>query len=165
LVVAAAERRLPQKNPGPWATGAVGPAGPWRTAGPTSWISSTALRKGCRNPFGPYANSFARSPSTHQGLHPFATPAAKRLPFHAQRPVLSENHALADFEQGDWLAELEVLQLANVLQHTAITRGGYDERSFELMFAIADGLEADHGWSIEQSGTWLERMRLWQDEF
>ncbi len=74
-------------------------------------------------------------------------------------------HALAAFEQGDWLAELELLQLANALQHTAISRGGYDGRAFDLMFAIADVLEADHGWSFEQSDAWLERMGLWEEQF
>ena len=76
-----------------------------------------------------------------------------------------QDHALAAFEQGDWLAELELLQLANALQRTAIARGGYDGRSFDLMFAIADVLESDHGWSFEQSDAWLERMGLWQEEF
>ena len=76
-----------------------------------------------------------------------------------------QDHALAAFEQGDWLAELELLQLANALQRTAISRGGYDGRSFDLMFTIADVLEADHGWSLEQSDGWLERMGLWQEEF
>jgi hypothetical protein len=76
-----------------------------------------------------------------------------------------QDHAFAAFEQGNWLAELELLQLANALQRTAITRGGYDGRSFDLMFAIADVLESDHGWSFEQSDAWLERMGLWQEEF
>jgi hypothetical protein len=75
------------------------------------------------------------------------------------------DHAFAAFEQGDWLAELELLQLANALQRSAISRGGYDGRSFDLMFAIADVLEADHGWSFEQSDAWLERMGLWEEEF
>jgi len=76
-----------------------------------------------------------------------------------------QDHALAAFEQGDWLAELELLQLANAQQRTAISRGGYDGRSFDLMFAIADVLESDHGWSFEQSDAWLERMGLWDEEF
>jgi hypothetical protein len=50
-------------------------------------------------------------------------------------------------------------------QGAALSRGGYDGRSFDLMFAIADVLEADHGWSLEQSDAWLERMGLWQEEF
>jgi hypothetical protein len=75
-----------------------------------------------------------------------------------------QDHALAAFEQGDWLAELELLQLANALQRTAISRGAYDGRSFDLMFAIADVLESDHGWSFEQSDAWLERMGLWEEE-
>ncbi|MBW0179872.1 MAG: hypothetical protein KXJ50_02235 [Vulcanococcus sp.] len=76
-----------------------------------------------------------------------------------------QDHALASFEQGDWLAELELLQLANALQRSAISRGEYDERAFNLMFAIADVLEADHGWSFDQSDAWLERMGLWDEEF
>jgi len=80
-------------------------------------------------------------------------------------PTSKQEHALAAFEQGDWLAELELLQLANALQRTAITRGGYDGRAFDLMFAIADVLESDHGWSFEQSDVWLERMGLWEEEF
>ena len=79
-------------------------------------------------------------------------------------PPHQQDHALAAFEQGDWLAELELLQLANALQRTAITRGGYDGRAFDLMFAIADVLESDHGWSFEQSDAWLERMGLWEEE-
>jgi hypothetical protein len=75
-----------------------------------------------------------------------------------------QDHVLAAFEQGDWLAELELLQLANALQRSAMSRGGYDGRAFDLMFAIADVLEADHGWSTEQSGAWLERMGLWEEE-
>ena len=59
-----------------------------------------------------------------------------------------QHHALAALEQG-----------------AAISRGGYDGRSFDLMFAIADVLEADHGWSFEQSDAWLERMGLWEEEF
>ncbi len=71
-----------------------------------------------------------------------------------------QDHALASFEQGDWLAELELLQLANALQRSAISLGEYDERAFNLMFAIADVLESDHGWSFEQSDAWLQRMGL-----
>jgi hypothetical protein len=76
-----------------------------------------------------------------------------------------QDHALAAFEQGDWLAELDLLQLANALQRSAISRGGYDGRAFDLMVAVADVLEADHGWSFEQSDAWLERMGLWEEEF
>jgi hypothetical protein len=86
-----------------------------------------------------------------------AGPVSELPPYH-------QDHALAAFEQGDWLAELELLQLANALQRTAITRVGYDGRSFDLMFAIADVLESDHGWSFEQSDAWLERMGLWEEE-
>ena len=74
------------------------------------------------------------------------------------------DHAFAAFEQGDWLAELDLLQLGVALQRGAIARGGYDGRAFDLMFAIADVLETDHGWSFEQSDAWLERMGLWEEE-
>jgi len=79
-------------------------------------------------------------------------------------PPFQQDHAFAAFEQGDWLAELDLLQLGTALQHTASNRGGYDGRSFDLMVAIADVLEADHGWSFEQSDAWLERMGLWEEE-
>ena len=76
-----------------------------------------------------------------------------------------QDHALAAFEQGDWLAELELLQLANALHRRAISLGEYDERAFNQMFAIAEVLERDHCWSFEQSDAWLERMGLWEEEF
>ena len=79
-------------------------------------------------------------------------------------PPFQQDHAFAAFEQGDWLAELDLLQLGTALQRTAIARGGYDGRSFDVMVAIADVLEADHGWSFEQSDAWLERMGLWEEE-
>jgi hypothetical protein len=75
------------------------------------------------------------------------------------------DHAFAAFEQGAWLAELDLLQLGTALQRGAIARGGYDGRSFDLMVAIADVLQSDHGWSFEQSDRWLERMGLWEEEF
>ncbi len=75
------------------------------------------------------------------------------------------DHAFAAFEQGDWLAELDLLQLGTALQRSAIARGGYDGRSFDVMVAIADVLQSDHGWSFEQSDAWLERMGLWEEEF
>ena len=75
------------------------------------------------------------------------------------------DHAFAAFEQGAWLAELDLLQLGTALQRGAIARGGYDGCSFDLMFAIADVLQSDHGWSLEQSDAWLERMGLWEEEF
>ena len=100
-------------------------------------------------------------------FRPIATsePSAALAGPVSELPPYQQDHALAAFEQGDWLAELELLQLANALQRTAITRGGYDGRSFDLMFAIADVLESDHGWSFEQSDAWLERMGLWEEEF
>jgi hypothetical protein len=81
---------------------------------------------------------------------PQTCPATELGPFEL-------DHAFAAFEQGDWLAELELLQLATALQRSAIARGGCDGRSFGLIFDIADVLEADHGWSFEQSDAWLER--------
>ena len=75
------------------------------------------------------------------------------------------DHAFAAFEQGDWLAELDLLQLGTALMRGAIARGGYDGRSFDLMVAIADVLQSDHGWSFEQSDAWLERMGLCEEEF
>ena len=95
--------------------------------------------------------------------HPEASAEPSRAP--DELAPYQQDHALAAFEQGDWLAELELLQLANALQRSAISRGGYDGRAFDLMFAIADVLEADHGWSVEQSDAWLERMGLWEEEF
>ncbi|WP_438983112.1 hypothetical protein [Vulcanococcus sp.] len=99
-----------------------------------------------------------RSSPTPATSTTLASPTAERLPYQ-------QDDALAAFEQGDWLAELELLQLANALQRTAISRGGYDGSSFDLMFGIADVLEADHGWSLEQTDSWLERMGLWEEEF
>ena len=88
---------------------------------------------------------------------PQTCPATELGPFEL-------DHAFAAFEQGDWLAELELLQLANALQRNAITRDGYDERAFDLMVAIAEVLQSDHGWSFEQTDLWLERMGLWEEE-
>jgi hypothetical protein len=56
-----------------------------------------------------------------------------------------QEYALAAFEQGDWLAELDLLQLGNALQRSVRGRGGHDGRAFDLMFAIADVLGAEHG--------------------
>ena len=75
-----------------------------------------------------------------------------------------QEHTLAAFEQGDWLAELDLLQLGQALQRNALARGSYDGRAFDLMVCIADVLEADHGWSIELSDAWLVRMGLWEED-
>jgi len=101
------------------------------------------------------------------GFRPTAAsrPSAALTCTTSDLPPYQQDHALAAFEQGDWLAELELLQLANALQRSAIRHGGYDGRAFDLMVAIADVLEADHGWSVEQSDAWLERMGLWEEEF
>ena len=95
------------------------------------------------------------TPPTHQGA------SADELTL----PPFQQDHAFAVFEQGDWLAELDLLQLGTALKRTSIARGGYDGRSFDVMVAIADVLAADHGWSFEQSDAWLERMGLWEEEF
>ena len=73
-------------------------------------------------------------------------------------------HTLEAFEQGDWLAELDLLQLGQSLQLKALRCGGYDGHAFDLMVAIADVLESDHGWNLEQSEAWLTRMGLWEEE-
>ena len=72
--------------------------------------------------------------------------------------------ALADFEQGDWLAELELLQLGEALHRQALRRRGYDSESFDVMVTIADVLERDHGWNPSDADAWLERMGLWEQE-
>ena len=79
-------------------------------------------------------------------------------------PALQLDHAFAAFEQGDWLAELDLLQLGDALHSSAISRGGYDGRSFDLIVSIADVLEADHGWSSDQTKAWLERMGVWEED-
>ena len=73
-------------------------------------------------------------------------------------------HSLAAFEQGDWLAELDLLQLASALRQTASEQGFYEGRLFDLMIAIADVLETDHGWDLEQADAWLDRMGLWDEQ-
>ena len=71
------------------------------------------------------------------------------------------NHARAAFEQGAWLAELELLELGQHLQQQTRRSPGPEPELFDLMITIADVLEADHGWSPEQSEAWLERMGVW----
>lgn len=73
-------------------------------------------------------------------------------------------HSLAAFEQGDWLEELDLLQLASALRQTASEQGFYEGRLFDLMIAIADVLETDHGWDLEQADAWLDRMGLWDEQ-
>jgi len=108
----------------------------------------------------PLFNSFPRFFSWLRSLlqHPQTCSSSELGPFEL-------DHAFAAFEQGDWLAELDLLQLANALQRSAISRGGYEERAFNLMVAIAEVLESDHDWSFEQTDLWLERMGLWEEEF
>jgi hypothetical protein len=76
-----------------------------------------------------------------------------------------ELHALAAFEQGDWLTELDLLHLGDALHRCALSQSGYDDTAFDVMVGIADLLESDHGWSTEQSEAWLERMGLWEEDF
>ncbi len=70
-------------------------------------------------------------------------------------------HLWSAFEQGDWLAELELLQLGEVIRRRSQGGQGYSGELFDLMITIADGLERDHGWSAEQSEAWLQRMGVW----
>ena len=73
-------------------------------------------------------------------------------------------HTLAAFQQSAWLEELELLQFAQAVHRSAGQRGGYDARAFDLVLSIADVLEAEHGWSTEQSEAWLERLGVWEEE-
>ena len=77
---------------------------------------------------------------------------------------LEKLHALAAFEQGDWLTELDLLHLGDAMQRSALKNSGCDDIVFDVMVDIADLLESDHGWSTEQSETWLERMGLWEED-
>ncbi len=78
-------------------------------------------------------------------------------------PIHQELHAWAAFEQCDLLAELDLLHLGDSLRTAALAQGGYDNESFDVMVTIADLLVAEHGWSLQQSDGWLERMGLWDD--
>ena len=42
---------------------------------------------------------------------------------------------------------------------------GHALAAVDVMVGIADMLESDHGWRIEQSEAWLHRMGLWEEEF
>jgi hypothetical protein len=93
---------------------------------------------------------------------PQAAPGGSSPP--EQRPPISRSlHAWAAFDQCDILAELDLLQLGESLRTAALEQGGYDNESFDVMVTIADVLVAKHGWSLQQSDGWLERMRLWDD--
>lgn len=77
-------------------------------------------------------------------------------------PAWIRAHAWAAFEQGAWLAELDLLQLGEAIRIRSQENGsGYAGDLFDLMITIADVLEADHGWSPQQSEAWLERMGVW----
>ena len=78
-------------------------------------------------------------------------------------PPLEAAHAWAAFEQGAWLAELELLQLGDALRRRARQGDGYQGELFDVMLTIADVLEREHGWSPSQSDAWLERMGLWEE--
>ena len=82
----------------------------------------------------------------------------------SEQTVFRSRHALSALEQGDWLTELDLLHLGEALQCSALSSGGYDDTVFDVMVAIADLLETDHGWSAEQSEAWLDRMGLWDEE-
>jgi hypothetical protein len=69
----------------------------------------------------------------------------------------------AAFEQGAWLAELELLELGEALRRRARQAGGYHGELFDLMLTIADVLEQEHGWSLEQSEAWLQRMGVGEE--
>lgn len=82
-----------------------------------------------------------------------------------QQPAEPEPcHARATVEQGDWLEELDMLELGLAAQRSAQQRGGYDSETFDLMCTIADLLEFEHGWSAEQTQTWLTLMGVWEAE-
>jgi hypothetical protein len=50
-----------------------------------------------------------------------------------------ELHALAAFEQGDWLTELDVLHLGDALQRSAMNNSGCEDIVFdESRYAVAD---------------------------
>ena len=83
------------------------------------------------------------------------------LPLFSQRRPAPRRRS---FEQGDWLAELELLQLAQELKALADQRGGFEAELFDLMLSIADVLELDHGWQRSQSNQWLVRMGLWEED-
>ena len=70
-------------------------------------------------------------------------------------------HRLLAFEQGRWLEELDLLQLGQALRQEAHQTGGYAGPLFDVMVTIADVLEAEHGWSPEQSEAWLQRLGVW----
>ena len=85
------------------------------------------------------------------------------LPLFSQRRT-APSPRRRSFEQGDWLAELELLQLAQELKALADQRGGFEAELFDLMVSIADVLELDHGWPRSQSNQWLMRMGLWEED-
>jgi hypothetical protein len=152
------------------ARGGVNPSGLSSRTAPSSWLRWAQPCKGPGTLWGltplTLLAFFRRAHSFLAGL--LQRPGACSL---AAAPVLpgptpfQQEHALAAFEQGDWLAELDLLQLGQALKRHALARGSYDGRAFDLMVCIAEVLEADHGWSIEQSEAWLVRMGLWEEEF
>jgi hypothetical protein len=90
----------------------------------------------------------------------FRTPASRT---GEDVPISQEVHAWAALDQCDLLAELDLLQLGESLHTAALGQGGYDNESFDVMVTIADLLVAEHGWSLQQSDGWLERMGLWEE--
>lgn len=96
------------------------------------------------------------TPRPHPPAHRTAAPLQPAAPSPSPRR--------RSFEQGDWLAELELLQLAQELKALADQRGGFEAELFDLMLSIADVLELDHGWQRSQSNQWLVRMGLWEED-
>ena len=81
--------------------------------------------------------------------------------FSQRRPAPSPRRR--SFEQGDWLAELELLQLAQELKALADQRGSFEAELFDLVVSIADVLAVYHGWPRSQSNQWLVRMGVWEE--
>lgn len=79
-----------------------------------------------------------------------------------ERPLPSRQRR--SFEQGDWMAELELLQLGQEIQALARESGGFEAELFDLMVSIADVLERDHDWNRSQSNQWLERLGLFDED-
>ena len=95
--------------------------------------------------------------------NPYPEPLWRRAQRPCPPPPLNAAHAWASFEQGAWLAELDLLQLGDALSRTARLGEGDPGELFDVMVTIADVLEREHGWSPQQSDGWLERMGLWEE--
>ena len=78
-------------------------------------------------------------------------------------PSITAAEAWHTLEQCHWLAELQLLQLAQALERAARQQGGYDADAFDVLIAIADALEEQHGWSVQQTEAWLSRLGAWDE--